>query len=112
MNHQKEPTLQDKVGCALFVMAAESPDAIGVWTKNRLMWPYQTYTDDDVRRQAAKLMASVCTALLEAVPQPRRQQIWTDQAAYLSFALDGEPQGESCWSEEARLHRLVELPPG
>lgn len=117
-----QPSLQQKVSAAIYVLSMR-PNLPGVQTTNTLMWPYRQrlaegvvdrapawaallppYGDDDVRRQAAKLLTSVCTALLEDVHQPRLSQIWTDQAAYLSFALDVEPPGETCRSQAAAAH--------
>lgn len=111
MYEVKEPSLATKLRCALFV-TAYGAERCGIWTRHRLMWPYTDYTDDDVRRVAARVTASVCTALLEGLPLQTRQRIWTDQAEYLSFALDELPPGESCSSPEARSPRPDESPEG
>lgn len=112
MQTMTQPTLADKVGAAIYVMSMW-PELPGVRTINTLMWPYQVppllpreepaasaaqgpwiAEPADVRRQAAKVLASACTALLEGVPQPRIEQIWTAQAGYLSSALEPQPRGD------------------
>lgn len=107
MKIMKQPTLAEKVGAAIYVLSMR-PDLPGIRTINTLMWPYQAPPTrstpingnltgpwipepEDVRRQAAKVLASVCTALLAGVPQPLIEQIWIEQAEYLSLAFDGEP---------------------
>jgi hypothetical protein len=106
MGNVQQPTLAQKAGAAIYVMSMW-PELPGVGTINTLMWPYQAppmhtmpespnvrgpwiREPDDVRRQAAKVLASVCTELLAGVPQPRIEQIWTEQAEYLSSAVDAE----------------------
>lgn len=83
---RERPSVQRQVGMALFVLAM-GPEGVGRATLDKLMWPYVEYSDDDVRRVAARLLANVHTALLEALPPARIERISTDQAAYLSFAL-------------------------
>jgi len=100
MPEVEEPTLEGRVGCALYVLAW-GPEYPGDYTKRRLMWPHTVYTDDDVRRAAAKLLASVCTELLEAVPQARRRQISIGQAEYLSFVLGDALPGDTSLSGAA-----------
>lgn len=92
---RERPSLQRQVGMALLVLAM-GPDGVGRATQDKLMWPYTEYSEEDVRRAAFKLLASVHTALLEALPPARIERISTDQAAYLSFALgDGSLDGSS-----------------
>lgn len=107
MQTMKQPSLAQKVGAAVYVMSMW-PELPGVATVNTLMWPYMTppmesqtalpaagalwiAEPDDVRRQAAKVLASVCIALLEAAPQPLTERIWTEQAEYLTSAFDVQP---------------------
>lgn len=90
---RERPSVQRQVGMALLVLAM-GPGGVGRATLDKLMWPYTEYSEDDVRRAAFKLLASVHTALLEALPPARIERISTDQAAYLSFALgDGSLDG-------------------
>lgn len=92
---RERPSVQRQVGMALFVLAM-GPEGVGRATLDKLMWPFTGYSDDDVRRAAARLLANVHTALLEALPPARIERISTDQAAYLSFALgDGQPGDSS-----------------
>lgn len=83
---REKPSVQRQVGMALYVLAM-GPEGVGRATLDKLMWPCVEYSDDDVRRVAARLLANVHTALLEALPPARIERISTDQAAYLSFAL-------------------------
>ncbi len=106
MKTLQQPTLAQKVSAAIYVMSMW-PELPGVATINTLMWPYMvppltpvSMLDEgapagpwglepgDVRRQAAKTLASVCIALLEGVPETLTERIWTEQAAYLSSALE------------------------
>src|SRR5215510_10332196 len=90
-----EPTLNERVSAAFFV-ACFGADNAGVRTRHALMWPHTDYSIDDVKRVAARLLASVHTALLAIVPRPQIEQILKDQAAYLSFAAgDGWPDEKS-----------------
>lgn len=89
------PPLRRRVGEALFVMAMGRTYAEG---RHDLMWPYapDAYTADDVLRAAARLVASVHTAVLEALPPVRTERISTDLDAYLSFVHgDGWPDDNS-----------------
>lgn len=107
MKEMQQPTLAQKVSAAIYVLSMR-PELPGVKTINTLMWPYMVppltpvsmleedapagpwiLEPDDVRRQAAKVLASVHTALLEAVHPERSAQIWIEQVEYLSLA--GEP---------------------
>jgi len=86
-----EPELKDRVGAAIFIMAFGAENT-GVMTCQKLMWPHTDYEIDDVKRTAARLVASVHTELLKALPQPQIEQILKDLASYLSFAVgDGWP---------------------
>ena len=118
-----QPTLVQKVTAAIYVLSMW-PELPGVRTINTLMWPYQTPPltprqlvqgespqgpwipePDDVRRQAAKVLASVCIALLEDVPPQRSDRIWTEQAEYLSSALESQPPSDtSPMFREGALH--------
>ena len=112
MNAMQQPTLEQKVSAAIYVLSMR-PELPGVRTVNTLMWPYSVpplvsvsileeealagpwiLEPDDVRRHAASLLASVCTALLEGVPLSRSDQIWTEQAECLSSALEPALQDE------------------
>lgn len=96
---RKCPSIQRQVGMALFVMAM-GPERVGVSTRHRLMWPYTEYTDDDVRRTAATLLANVHTVLLEALPPAQIERISKAQDAYLSFSVgDGSLDDRSLFPE-------------
>lgn len=82
----KCPSIQRQVGMAIFVIAMGA-ERVGVATRHRLMWPYTDYTDEDVTRAAAKLLANVHTVLLEALPLAQIERISKDQDAYLSFSV-------------------------
>ncbi len=82
----KKPTLQQKVGAAVFV-ATFGAEHTGIATTRHLMWPHENYTDNHVRKEAATLLCNVHTALLEAMPLQRSEQIWKDQAERLTFVL-------------------------
>jgi len=123
METAKEPSLALRVGAAIYVMSMW-PVLPGVGTINTLMWPYQAppmlplegqnaesaqgpwvLEPEDVRRAAAKLLASVQAALLEAVPPERSARIQTEQAEYLSSTLEPALQDERVPSlREAVLH--------
>jgi len=121
MNEAKQPPLSHKVSAAISIVA-NWPELPGVGIVNTLMWPYKKppllptpeeaaasvgpwiKEPDDIRRHAVKLLASVHTALLEALPAERLQQIWTDQDEFLSFALDDD---RPC---DASQFLAVELP--
>lgn len=91
METMNEPELKDRVTAAIFIMAFGAENT-GVMTCQKLMWPYTEYEHDDVKRVAARLVASVHTALLATLPQPQIELILKDLSAYLSFALgDGWP---------------------
>lgn len=95
-----EPSLNERMGSAIFV-AVFGVENAGVMTCDKLMWPYIKYEHDDVKRTAARLLASVHTALLTVLPQIQIELILKDQASYLSFAIgDGWPD-ESSPSQEA-----------
>lgn len=86
------PPLSRRVSEALFVMAMGPADHGGM--RPQLMWPYppEAYTLDDTRRAAARLVASVHTALLEALPPAQIERISKDIDAYLSaYVGDGSP---------------------
>ena len=51
------------------------------------MYPHTEYETDDIKRVAARLLASAHTALIEALPQPQTEKILKDLNAYLSFAV-------------------------
>jgi len=89
------PSIQRQVGMALFVIAM-GPERVGIATRHKLMWPYVEYTDDDVLRTAATLLANVHTALLEALPPAQIERISKAQDAYLSFAVGDGSLDDSC----------------
>ena len=89
------PSIQQQIGIAVFIVAM-GPHRAGVGTKHQLMWPYVDYDDDDVRRTAARLLASVHTALLAVLPPAQIERISTDLDAYQSFVHgDGWPDDKS-----------------
>jgi len=95
----KAPTLNDKLGAAIFILAFGAKDA-GIMTTHKLMYPYTVYQVDDVKRVAARLVASVHTALIASVPQSRIELILKDQENYLSLALgDGWPDEKNPFQE-------------
>lgn len=79
-----EPTLQVRIGCAVFI-ALMGVDGTGVGTQRKLMWPHTEYDDDDVKRVAAKLLASVHTAVIATLPPEQIEQISTTLSEYLSL---------------------------
>lgn len=83
----KVPTLNDKLGAAIFIMAFGAKNT-GVMTTHKLMYPYTQYRVDDVKRVAARLVTSVHTALLTTLPQPQIELISKDLDNYLSLALE------------------------
>lgn len=86
-----KPELHEQVGAAIFI-ALYGAENTGAMTLDKLMWPHTRYEPDDVKRAAARLLASVHTALLTTLPPIQIELISTDQASYLSFALaDGWP---------------------
>lgn len=86
-----EPGLNQRVGAALFIVATGFSNT-GIATRNTLTHPYTDCSESDVRRVAARLLASVYAALLAGLPHPAIARILKDQDAYLSFALgDGWP---------------------
>lgn len=89
-----EPTLADRLGCACYVLA-HGADYPGIWTTRRLMWPHTQYTDANVAVAAAKVLASVGTALLAAAPQSLIDQISTKIKESLIFEVGDEPPCES-----------------
>lgn len=93
-----EPTLADRLGCACYVLAhgASYP---GVWTTRRLMWPHTQYTDANVAVAAAKVLASVGTALLAAAPQSLIDQISTKIKESLIFEVGDEPPDDGSSGE-------------
>ncbi len=92
---QGKPTLNDRVGAAIFIVAFGAEDT-GLKTSRQLMSPHTEYEVDDLKRAAARLLASVHTAWLAALPPSLTEQISKDLDAYLSFALgDGWPDENS-----------------
>lgn len=95
MGNQQErpaPALTKRLGEAIFILAMGSSNVGGM--RPDLMWPYppEDYTLDDTRRAAARLVASVYTVLLEALPPAQIERISKDLDAYLSFVHgDGWP---------------------
>lgn len=83
---KNEPSLKSRLNCAIFIMAFGAENT-GVMTCQKLMWPYTDYEIDDVKRTAARLVASVHTALLATLPPPQIEQISKDLASYLSFSV-------------------------
>jgi hypothetical protein len=127
MQRVKQPTLAERVSAALYIISCR-PMLPGVKTIDTLMWPYMTPPllphklqeaqkevaegpwipePDDVRRCAAKLLASVLTELLQAAPPERLEQISTELAEYLSYELEPALQDERIPS----LHGLELHPP-
>lgn len=127
MQRVKQPTLAQRVSAALYVISCR-PTLPGVRTIDTLMWPYMTppllprklqeaqkevadgpwiLEPDDVRRCAAKLLASVLAELLQAAPPQRLEQISTELAEYLSSELEPALQDERIPS----LHGLELHPP-
>ncbi len=84
LQDRPEPELRARVSAALFI-AAFGIDC-GIGTKYAVMWPYAVFDDDDVKRTSAKLLASVHTALLEALLPAQIEQISKALAGYLSVA--------------------------
>lgn len=80
------PTLNERIQAAIFVISFGAENT-GVMTRHCLMHPYTNFSDDDVKRAAARLLASAHTALLATLPPAQIDQILKDQGAYLSFAL-------------------------
>jgi hypothetical protein len=72
-----EPTINERISAALFIVAFGVKNT-GVATCHKLMFPYLDYEDDDVKRVAARLLASVHTALLAILPQTQTEQILND----------------------------------
>lgn len=116
-----QPTLASKVGAAFYVLSMR-PELPGVRTINTLMWPYMVppllqhemeaddrgegpwiLEPDDIRRHAARLLASVHAALLEGALPQRSAQIWTEQAESLADELEPEPQDERIPSRHGRV---------
>ncbi len=128
MQRVKQPSLTQRVSAALYVISCR-PTLPGVKTIDTLMWPYMTppllphklqeaqqkeaadgpwiLEPDDVRRCAAKLLASVLAELLQAAPPERLAQIETELAEYLSSDLAPARQDERIPS----LHGLELHPP-
>ena len=91
----KEPALNERLGAAIFIISY-GVENTGMMTQRKLMHPHTEYQKEDVKRVAARLLSSVHTALLEALPPPQTEQILKDLGAYLSFALgDGWPDGNT-----------------
>lgn len=127
MERIKQPTLAQRVSAALYVISCR-PTLPGVRTVDTLMWPYMTppllphklqetqkevadgpwiLEPDDVRRFAAKVLASVLAELLQAAPPQRLEQISTELAEHLSSELEPGLQDERIPS----LHGLELHPP-
>ncbi|MBV1776123.1 hypothetical protein KSF73_10415 [Burkholderiaceae bacterium DAT-1] len=97
--------LNKKLTAAIWI-ATLGASAVGIKTKNQLMHPYASFTDEDVTRTAARLLASVHTAWLKDAPLPLIEPILKDQSAYLSFALgDGWPDESSPSQEVEARHQ-------
>lgn len=95
-----EPTLKERLGAAIFIIAFGAEHA-GMMTSRKLMWPYTDYEVDDLKRVAARLLASVHTELLATLLPAQTERISKDQAAYLSFVHgDGWPDEKNV-SQEA-----------
>ena len=106
LQNRPEPALHQRVSAALFI-AAFGVDC-GISTKYDLMWPYAVWEDHDdmLKRVAAKLLASVHTAVLEALPPLQTEQISKALAAYLSLSCGDGSLDDSFLSEEFATRRL------
>lgn len=107
LQNRPEPALRRRVSAALFI-AAFGVDC-GFQTQWDLMWPYAEWDDHDdtLKRVAAKLLASVHTAVLEALPPLQIENISKVLAAYLSLSCGDGSLDDSFLSEEAAAHRPV-----
>lgn len=81
-----KPTIQGRIGAAAF-MAVFGAERSGARTRQQLMWPFTEFSDDDVKRAAARLLASLHTATVDSLPEGLAEAISKDLDAYLSFAL-------------------------
>lgn len=86
-----EPTLKERLSAAIFIIAFGA-EHTGMMTHRKLMWPYTDYEADDLKRAAARLLASVHTELLTTLLPVQTERISKDLASYLSFVHgDGWP---------------------
>ncbi|MDD2744187.1 MAG: hypothetical protein PHV02_18140 [Rhodocyclaceae bacterium] len=118
-----EPPLELRVSAALFVLAMGGSDAVGGRTLYALMWPHKPYyvtepsgrlrlaltgdsvddkdVDGEIRRMAAKTLASVHNGLIAALPPDRYRRISTDLNIYLSVACGDGSLDETILSQES-----------
>lgn len=77
--------LKPRVSAALTVLALGA-DRVGVLTHGRVMYPATEYDEDDVRRAAASLLASVQAELIAELPPQAIERILRGRSERLSFA--------------------------
>ena len=102
-----EPTFMQQYTAALFV-AALGAENVGVGTASRVTWPYYVTRPHLVAKEAAELIISVHTALLEALPPQDLERISKEWRQRLDDQFEGLPHSDACRSLE-ELRRLSQV---
>ncbi|MBL4797201.1 MAG: hypothetical protein JKY50_07295 [Oleispira sp.] len=78
-------TLAQKAGSAAFI-ASMGAENTGIGTKARLMHPLREFSDEEAQCESGRLLGTVLSALLQAMPPEQIETILKDQAELLSVA--------------------------